>query len=95
MKNITDTQYIHLDQLKMLSTFTPVFLSCILYTNTHSLLQLLIYAIPAIVVCLLATVGIQESVPPTPPSASADTSNSESFLQGIKLVPHTFKALHF
>ncbi|TSK45880.1 Major facilitator superfamily domain-containing protein 7 [Bagarius yarrelli] len=32
----------------------------------------------------MSTVGIQESVPPMPPSASADTSNSESFSKGIK-----------
>ncbi|XP_076861883.1 solute carrier family 49 member A3 isoform X2 [Brachyhypopomus gauderio] len=62
--------------------FSPLVIS-----NTHSLLMLLfIYAIPATVVCFLATVGIRESVPPTPPSASADTSNSEPFLQGIKLL---------
>lgn len=85
-KDVQYTKYVY--------QILPIFLSCILYTNTQSLFQLLIYAIPAIIVCFLATVGIQESVPPTPPSASADTSSSEPFLQGIKLVPHTLKALH-
>lgn len=75
----------------ILSTFTK--LHQYFYPNTQSLLQLLIYAIPAIVICFLATVGIQKSVPPTPPSASADTSSSEPFLQGIKLVPHTLSEL--
>ncbi|XP_023651571.1 solute carrier family 49 member A3 isoform X1 [Paramormyrops kingsleyae] len=45
-----------------------------------------IYVIPASIVCLLATLGIRGSVPPSPPSASAETSNSEPFLQGIKLL---------
>ncbi|KAK1789337.1 hypothetical protein P4O66_015272, partial [Electrophorus voltai] len=66
--------------------FANIF-SPMIVNGTNSLLMLLfIYAIPAIVVCFLATVGIRESVPPTPPSASADTSNSEPFLQGIKLL---------
>ncbi|XP_076143346.1 solute carrier family 49 member A3-like [Alosa pseudoharengus] len=47
---------------------------------------LFVYSVPATVVCFLATVGIRESTPPTPPSASAETSNSEPFLQGIKLL---------
>uniref|UniRef100_A0A672QPU6 Solute carrier family 49 member 3 n=1 Tax=Sinocyclocheilus grahami TaxID=75366 RepID=A0A672QPU6_SINGR len=41
--------------------------------------------------CFLATVGIRERVPPTPPSASMVTSCSEPFLQGVKLVLHHFK----
>ncbi|XP_060771110.1 solute carrier family 49 member A3 [Neoarius graeffei] len=68
--------------LLFVNIFSPMILS-----KTNSLFMLLlIYAIPAIVVCFLATVGIRESVPPTPPSASADTSSSEPFLQGIKLL---------
>uniref|UniRef100_A0A667YAR1 Solute carrier family 49 member 3 n=1 Tax=Myripristis murdjan TaxID=586833 RepID=A0A667YAR1_9TELE len=47
---------------------------------------LLVYAIPAAVICFLATVGIRSSAPPTPPSASAESSGSEPFLQGIKLL---------
>ncbi|TNN67117.1 Major facilitator superfamily domain-containing protein 7 [Liparis tanakae] len=47
---------------------------------------LLVYAVPACVVCFLATLGIRSSSPPTPPSASAVASGSEPFLQGIKLL---------
>ncbi|XP_062405536.1 solute carrier family 49 member A3-like [Sardina pilchardus] len=55
--------------------------------NLQDLTKLLfVYSVPATVVCFLATVGIRESTPPTPPSASAETSNSEPFLQGIKLL---------
>ncbi|XP_027029363.1 solute carrier family 49 member A3 [Tachysurus fulvidraco] len=68
--------------LLFVNIFSPLILS-----RTNSLFMLLlIYAIPAFVICCLATVGIQESVPPTPPSASADSSSSEPFLQGIKLL---------
>ncbi|KAJ8269359.1 hypothetical protein COCON_G00119660 [Conger conger] len=49
-------------------------------------LMLGIYTIPPVVACILATLGIRESVPPCPPSASAESSNSEPFLQGIKLL---------
>ncbi|KAM6923523.1 solute carrier family 49 member A3 [Xenentodon cancila] len=47
---------------------------------------LLAYAVPTCVICFLATVGIRSSKPPTPPSASAEASGSEPFLQGIKLL---------
>ncbi|KAK3526111.1 hypothetical protein QTP70_015968 [Hemibagrus guttatus] len=68
--------------LLFVNIFSPMILS-----KTNSIFMLLlIYAIPAIVICFLATVGIQESVPPTPPSASADNSSSEPFLHGIKLL---------
>ncbi|MCI4381654.1 hypothetical protein PGIGA_G00254490 [Pangasianodon gigas] len=68
--------------LLFVNIFSPMIIS-----RTNSLFMLLlIYAIPAIIVCFLATVGIQGSVPPTPPSASAETSSSEPFLQGIKLL---------
>lgn len=61
--------------------------SPLILKSTDSLFfLLLIYAIPAVIICLLATVGIRRSVPPTPPSASADTSTSETFTQGIKLL---------
>ncbi|XP_058264548.1 solute carrier family 49 member A3 isoform X2 [Hemibagrus wyckioides] len=65
--------------------FVYIFSPLILSRTNSIFMLLLIYAIPAIVICFLATVGIQESVPPTPPSASADTSSSEPFLQGIRL----------
>ncbi|KAI4899924.1 hypothetical protein NFI96_019503 [Prochilodus magdalenae] len=66
--------------LLFVNVFSPMIIS-----DTNNLLKLLIiYAIPAIVVCLLATVGIRESVPPTPPSASAENSSSEPCTQGIK-----------
>uniref|UniRef100_A0A671Q5G0 Solute carrier family 49 member 3 n=1 Tax=Sinocyclocheilus anshuiensis TaxID=1608454 RepID=A0A671Q5G0_9TELE len=63
--------------------FYSSYLIC--YTSTLFML-LLIYAKPAIVACFLATVGIRERVPPTPPSASMVTSSSEPFLQGVKLL---------
>ncbi|XP_067373805.1 solute carrier family 49 member A3 isoform X2 [Channa argus] len=47
---------------------------------------LLVYALPACIICCLTTVGIRSSVPPTPPSASAESSGSEPFFQGIKLL---------
>ncbi|CAB1455722.1 unnamed protein product [Pleuronectes platessa] len=47
---------------------------------------LLVYATPACFICFLATVGIRSSTPPTPPSASAESSASEPFVQGIKLL---------
>lgn len=47
---------------------------------------LIAYAVPACVICFLATVGIRSSAPPTPPSASAESSGSEPFVQGLKLL---------
>nr|XP_019968463.1 PREDICTED: major facilitator superfamily domain-containing protein 7-like [Paralichthys olivaceus] len=41
---------------------------------------------PACLICLLATVGLRNSAPPTPPSPSAVSSGSEPFVQGIKLL---------
>lgn len=52
----------------------------------HSPPQLGVYIIPAGLACLLATACLWESVPPTPPSAGAAHSNSEKFLDGLKLV---------
>ncbi|KAK2890900.1 hypothetical protein QQF64_007019 [Cirrhinus molitorella] len=68
--------------LLLANIFSPMILK---YAHTLFML-LLIYAIPAIVACFLATVGIRERVPPTPPSASMVTSSSEPFLQGVKLL---------
>lgn len=45
-----------------------------------------IYTIPAAIVCLLATAGIRNRVPPTPSSSSALASSSEPFLAGVKLL---------
>ncbi|XP_047210464.1 solute carrier family 49 member A3 isoform X2 [Girardinichthys multiradiatus] len=47
---------------------------------------LLVYAVPACITCFLATVGIWRSKPPTPPSASAESSGSEPFIRGLKLL---------
>lgn len=47
---------------------------------------LVVYAAPACIICFLATVGIRSSAPPTPPSASAESSGSEPFVQGLKLL---------
>ncbi|KFP81766.1 Major facilitator superfamily domain-containing protein 7, partial [Apaloderma vittatum] len=52
----------------------------------HIPLMLGVYAIPAVTACALATVGIQEKVPPTPPSASATKSTSQPFLTGLKML---------
>ncbi|XP_023062493.1 solute carrier family 49 member A3 isoform X1 [Piliocolobus tephrosceles] len=49
-------------------------------------LMLGVYAIPAGVVCLLSTICLWESMPPTPPSAGAASSTSEKFLDGLKLL---------
>ncbi|XP_069486701.1 solute carrier family 49 member A3 isoform X3 [Ambystoma mexicanum] len=42
------------------------------------------YAVPAVLACILATVGVCHSEPPTPPSASAVNSTSEPFWPGLK-----------
>ncbi|XP_061690300.1 solute carrier family 49 member A3 isoform X1 [Syngnathoides biaculeatus] len=47
---------------------------------------MLVYSIPTCLICFLATVFIRSSAPPTPPSASAEHSTSEPFLQGVKLL---------
>ncbi|XP_068783095.1 solute carrier family 49 member A3 isoform X2 [Struthio camelus] len=52
----------------------------------HIPLMLGVYAIPAVTACALATVGIHEKVPPTPPSASATNSTSQPFLAGLKML---------
>ncbi|XP_041418752.1 solute carrier family 49 member A3 isoform X2 [Xenopus laevis] len=50
-----------------------------------------IYAALAIAACILATAGIREKSPPTPPSPSAFSSASEPFISGIKqlMTKHT------
>ncbi|KAM6469368.1 solute carrier family 49 member A3 [Liasis olivaceus] len=45
-----------------------------------------VYAAPAILGCILATFGVCSGVPPTPPSASANHSNSPSFCEGLKML---------
>lgn len=45
-----------------------------------------VYIIPAGLACLLTTACLGESEPPTPPSAGAAHSNSEKFLDGLKLL---------
>ncbi|XP_049652300.1 solute carrier family 49 member A3 isoform X3 [Accipiter gentilis] len=52
----------------------------------HIPLMLGVYAIPAVTACAVATVGIHEKVPPTPPSASATNSSSQPFLMGLKML---------
>nr|XP_057920307.1 solute carrier family 49 member A3 [Doryrhamphus excisus] len=47
---------------------------------------MLVYSLPACVICFLATVGMRSSAPPTPPSAGAEHSTSEPFVRGIKLL---------
>ncbi|XP_071362736.1 solute carrier family 49 member A3 [Trachinotus anak] len=55
-------------------------------TSTQIPALLLAYAAPACIICFLVTVGMRSSTPPTPPSASAESSSSEPFVQGIKLL---------
>ncbi|XP_072260660.1 solute carrier family 49 member A3 [Pyxicephalus adspersus] len=43
-----------------------------------------VYGIPAVLACILATAGISDKAPPTPPSASAIHSTSEPFFTGLK-----------
>ncbi|KAG8454940.1 hypothetical protein GDO86_001238 [Hymenochirus boettgeri] len=43
-----------------------------------------IYAVPAVVACILATAGVCEKAPPIPPSTSAINSSSEPFFSGLK-----------
>ncbi|XP_027758562.1 solute carrier family 49 member A3 isoform X2 [Empidonax traillii] len=52
----------------------------------HIPLMLGVYAVPAVIACALATLGIHEKVPPTPPSASATNSNSQPFFTGLKML---------
>lgn len=66
--------------------FANIFSPMIIHYTNNLLMLLIIYAIPATIACFLATVGIREQVPPTPPSASVLTSSTEPFLQGIKLL---------
>ncbi|KAH0628449.1 hypothetical protein JD844_009630 [Phrynosoma platyrhinos] len=49
-------------------------------------LMLGVYAGPAIFACVLATLGVHDKVPPTPPSASASHSNAPSFSGGLKML---------
>nr|XP_021152040.1 major facilitator superfamily domain-containing protein 7 isoform X3 [Columba livia] len=65
----------------------------------HIPLMLGVYAIPSVTACALATVGIHEKVPPTPPSVSATNSTSQPFLTGLKMLlrnkPYLILALCF
>uniref|UniRef100_A0A8D2ISP9 Solute carrier family 49 member 3 n=1 Tax=Varanus komodoensis TaxID=61221 RepID=A0A8D2ISP9_VARKO len=45
-----------------------------------------VYAGPAAFACVLATFGVHQKVPPTPPSASAFQSDSLSFSGGLKML---------
>uniref|UniRef100_A0A8C3S1Z1 Solute carrier family 49 member 3 n=1 Tax=Chelydra serpentina TaxID=8475 RepID=A0A8C3S1Z1_CHESE len=49
-------------------------------------LMLGLYAVPAVTACVLATVGVHDKVPPTPPSASATLSTSQPFFTGLKML---------
>ncbi|XP_066460576.1 solute carrier family 49 member A3 isoform X1 [Eleutherodactylus coqui] len=43
-----------------------------------------VYGVPAVLVCILATAGVNERAPLTPPSLSAVNSTSEPFFAGLK-----------
>uniref|UniRef100_UPI00398E74A5 solute carrier family 49 member A3 isoform X1 n=1 Tax=Pristiophorus japonicus TaxID=55135 RepID=UPI00398E74A5 len=45
-----------------------------------------VYAVPAVIACLLVTAVIRDKVPPTPPSAGAANSTSEPFITGMKML---------
>ncbi|KAJ6657111.1 hypothetical protein lerEdw1_002857 [Lerista edwardsae] len=49
-------------------------------------LMLEVFAGPAAFACVLATVGVHASAPPTPPSASAGHSDLPSFCEGLKML---------
>ncbi|XP_077201707.1 LOW QUALITY PROTEIN: solute carrier family 49 member A3 [Paroedura picta] len=49
-------------------------------------LMLGVYTGPAILACVLASLGIRKKEPPTPPSASASQSNSQSVFAGVKML---------
>ncbi|XP_039975893.1 solute carrier family 49 member A3 [Xiphias gladius] len=55
-------------------------------TSEQMPVLLLAYAVPSCIICFIATVGIRSSAPPTPPSASAESSGSEPFVHGVKLL---------
>lgn len=63
-----------------------VMCQCDFFVTLRTSPQLGIYIVPAALACLMATVCLWESVPPTPPSTGAANSTSESFLHGLKLV---------
>ncbi|XP_041053621.1 solute carrier family 49 member A3 isoform X2 [Carcharodon carcharias] len=48
--------------------------------------SMVVYAVPAVIACLLTTVGIRNKVPPTPPSVGAANSTSEPFFTGMKML---------
>ncbi|XP_078269204.1 solute carrier family 49 member A3 isoform X2 [Rhinoraja longicauda] len=59
-------------------------LSPLLMKDPSSMPVLLgVYIVPAVIACLLTTLGIRQTVPPTPPSAGAANSTSEPFFTGI------------
>nr|XP_003223401.1 PREDICTED: major facilitator superfamily domain-containing protein 7 [Anolis carolinensis] len=49
-------------------------------------LMLGVYAGPAVFACVLATVGVHNKVPPTPPSVSATHLDAPSFCGGLKML---------
>ncbi|XP_028315665.1 solute carrier family 49 member A3 [Gouania willdenowi] len=55
-------------------------------TSSEIPVLMLSYAVPPCIICFLATVGLRSNAPPTPPSASAESSGSEPYVQGIKLL---------
>lgn len=67
---------------KCISTFK--YRSCIMY---FFLKQLWVISSPAFLVVVMSTFGVCSSVPPTPPTASAE-EDSEPFKEGLKKVPN-------
>uniref|UniRef100_A0A8C8E1P6 Solute carrier family 49 member 3 n=1 Tax=Oryzias sinensis TaxID=183150 RepID=A0A8C8E1P6_9TELE len=57
-----------------------------LIAKSSAEIPMLAYGAPTCIICFLATLGIRTSQPPTPPSASAESSGSEPFVQGLKLL---------
>ncbi|NXD74041.1 S49A3 protein, partial [Eolophus roseicapillus] len=70
----------------MIASMSNVLSPALVPEGKHIPLMLGVYAVPAVTACALATVGIHEKVPPTPPSASAAISTSQPFLSGLKML---------
>ncbi|XP_054666373.1 solute carrier family 49 member A3 isoform X2 [Grus americana] len=65
--------------------FSPTKLAALWFPD-HQRATANMIASMSVTACALATVGIREKVPPTPPSASATNSTSQPFLTGLKML---------
>ncbi|XP_030824459.1 solute carrier family 49 member A3 isoform X2 [Camarhynchus parvulus] len=65
--------------------FSPTKLAALWFPD-HQRATANMIASMSVTACALATLGIHEKVPPTPPSASATNSNSQPFFTGLKML---------